>query len=673
MWKLRLISASVTALAGVSAHAVLPPVPSEKPPLIFASKVVSTQDAATVRLALQAADDGDWREVVRLEQQARDAAVSNLILWLRATQEPSPSFDMLQTALGRLEGWPRLGSIAARAEDAIAGSTLTPGQRVTWLEGVGPRTGNGKIALALAYISTGDREKAAAAIRDAWRNSSLTPDRRRLVLRDYRAFLTQDDHRARADFLVWSRQLSEARSLKTYLTDDWRALIEARVALARRERGVDDKVRAVPDTLQDHPGLLFERARWRRRAGFTDSVAELLIPIDGSQVPLAGRGRLWDERHLVLRRAMKDGDFDTAYRLAQPHGLNSGVDFASAEWTAGWLALRRTGDAEQALEHFLRLEDGVSTPISLSRARYWAGRAFEELSDEGAAANAFGSAAEFPYTYYGQLGAEKTGEPSFSLPAGNLVINTEETETFERQQLVRVARLLGEAGESSLFRTFVLHIDETLETEEQHSLLFRLAVEYQMPHVGLRGAKSGLAKGVVASDAAYPLLTIQPLRTARVEQALVLALSRQESELNPRAISSANARGLMQLLPSTARRQAALEGLPFRTSWLTDDPSYNITLGSAHLDDLLDQFGGSYILTIAAYNAGASRPKRWVTEYGDPRSRLVDPIDWVETIPFSETRNYVQRVMENLQVYRQRLTGTPIDIRLSEDLRRGSR
>ena len=670
MLKNLFLSSVAGALFCASAGAALPPAPSQKPPVNYTSRVVSTQDAAVFRLALRAAEDSDWRELRALQARARDRSVADLILWLRATAEPDPSFDTLDQALQQLSDWPRRSRIIVRAEDAIGGSTLTAAQRITWLERHGPITGDGQVVLGLAYLRTGNREKGTGLIRDAWRGASLTPARRRLILRDHRDLLSQDDFRARADFLVWIGYYSEARSLKPYLTNDWDRLIDARVALARREGGVDNRVRAVPDSLQDHPGLMFERARWRRRAGLTDSVNELLIPIDGADIPLAGRGRLWDERHLALRRALKDGDFITAYALSTTHGLDRGIDFANAEWTAGWLALRRTNEAGRALEHFLTLEQGVSTPISLSRARYWAGRALEATGDDETAVSSFGAAAEFPFTYYGQLGAEKTGEVELVFPTVS-EIDEETREAFERNHLVRVARLLGEAGEDRLFRTFVLFMDEQLETEAEHQLLFSMADEYQMPHVGLRGAKAGLSKGIVAPDAAYPILGVQPIKPSNVEQALVMALSRQESELNPKAVSRANARGLMQLLPSTARQQARLEGLPYRTSWLTDDPAYNITLGAAHLDDLLERFNGSYILTIAAYNAGASRPDRWIREYGDPRGGRVDPIDWVETIPFSETRNYVQRVLENLQVYRQRLTGAPVDIRLSEDLERG--
>ena len=237
--------------------------------------------------------------------------------------------------------------------------------------------------------------------------------------------------------------------------------------------------------------------------------------------------------------------------------------------------------------------------------------------------------------------------------------------------MVKALRLLGESGEERMFREFAYHMDDQLSTEADFVLLARLAEEYQVPDVGVRGAKAGLAKGIVATDAAYPLVAYPLLREPRVERPLMLALSRQESEMNPGAISHVGARGLMQFMPATASREARSSGLPYRKSWLTDDPGYNMTLGGQHLDTLLTRFNGSYIMTAAAYNAGPTRPTQWIKDYGDPRAGQVDPVDWVEFIPFSETRNYVQRVLENTQVYRQRLLGEPVDIQIEEDLDRG--
>ncbi|MEM0986513.1 MAG: lytic transglycosylase domain-containing protein [Pseudomonadota bacterium] len=654
-----------------AAQASAPQPPSVKPDNPYASRVVSTTDAAILHGALDAADRGDWRRVDQFQAAAGDDTVKNLILWRKATRHGDDlSFEELATALERLEGWPRTSLIRGFAERAIGDSRLSYAERAAWLSDGGPVSGDGEIALAIAEIQTGQRAAGDARMTEAFRGRTLTTKTVDLILEDYSSRITQDDLRARVDFLLWTGQRSSAQRLSRRLTSDYGALANARIALAARRRGVDRAIQAVPSHLQDHPGLLYDRARWRRQRGRTDAATPLLFDIDTNAVPDAGRSRLWRERHLAVRRAIKGKDYRSAYTLAAPHGLNSGADFATAEFLAGWLSLRKEGDAARAAQHFSTLGERVSTPISKSRSDYWSGRALEALGQSDEAQAAYADAALFPYTYYGQLAAERSGDRTIAFDAAAAPTEADRA-AFEAKPLVKALRLLAEAGETGLFRQFAYHLDDTLEQPADFLLLKALGEEYRYDDVGVRGAKSGLARGIVAPEAAYPLVEFPLLREPRVERSLMLALSRQESEMNPRAISHANARGLMQFLPTTARTEARRRGLPYRTSWLTDDPGYNMTLGGAHLDTLLEQFNGSYIMTAAAYNAGARRPRAWIGDYGDPRRGEVDPIDWVEMIPFSETRNYVQRVLENTQVYRHRLSGEAEEIRLSQDLDRG--
>ncbi|MEM9740840.1 MAG: lytic transglycosylase domain-containing protein [Pseudomonadota bacterium] len=652
-------------------EAATPTPPSLKPERLYASEVVSTQDAETLHEAYKAASDGDWSRVAWLQTRARSEIVSDLILWRQTTAgAPGLGFQDLAGALERLDAWPNTSRIQSRAEELIGSSGLLASEQINWLNASGPRTGDGKVALALAFLRIGETGKALETAVDAWRNHSLERETSQQLQSAFGQQLTQADHRARVDFLLWTRQRSEASRLSPLLTPDWRALVDARIKLQAGRRGVDTAIRAVPESLQDHAGLLYDRAQWRRRRGMQSGATDLLVDIRGNDVPWAGRSRLWDERNLAVRRALKESDFRTAYRLASPHGLVSGGDFAEAEWLSGWIALRHTGDPETARIHFETLQDGVSTPISSSRALYWSGRAQAALGDRDLALETYRAASEFRYTYYGQLAAERVNAQfiAFDTPPEPTMA---ERSAFESRDLVQAIRLLAEAGESGYVRTFAYHLDDSLDAASDFVLLKELGDNYQFSDIGVRGAKAGLARGVVAPQAAYPVVSYPLLREPFVERSLMLALSRQESEMNPRAISHANARGLMQFVPATAALEARQRGLPYRTSWLTDDPGYNMTLGGAHLDTLLDRFNGSYIMTAAAYNAGPRRPAQWVEDYGDPRLGEIDPIDWVEFIPFSETRNYVQRVLENTQVYRHRLSGEEEEIRLSEDLERG--
>lgn len=659
-------------LLGSLSIAAAAPAPSVKPDLIAASSVLSTKDAQLLRHGLNAVDDGDWSAVRRYEGQISSQSARDVLTWYRARRDVRMPFSEMDSALTRLNNWPEIETIRALAEDRLRLAGRDAASTVQWFEEHGgAESGAGHLNYARALERMGEDDRALEEIRAAWHGSSLSRELSQTIYREYRDQLTQDDHRKRVDFLLWTRQTSDAARLKPLLTRDWQNLVDARIRLIRRYRGVDRAIDAVPASLRTHPGLMFDRAQWRRRSGMTSRVTELLRDIDGADVPPAGRGRLWDERHLAVRRALKDADWALAYELSEPHGMSEGLDFAQAEWTAGWIALRYLDRPERALEHFLTLQEGVGTPISLSRAHYWTGRAHKALGDTEAASASFVEAAQYTFTYYGQLASEEVDKDLIVLPEDEAV-TPEHRQAFDDRSLVSAMRLFAENGWDSSFRKFAYHLDDQLTTPQEFQLLAELGREYHYSDIGVRGAKAGLAKGVIAADAAYPIVEYPLLREPDVERSLMLALSRQESEMNPGAISHANARGLMQFLPRTARLEARRQGLPFRVSWLTDDPGYNMTLGGAHLDTLLRQFNGSYIMTAAAYNAGASRPKRWVRDYGDPRAGEVDPIDWVEFIPFSETRNYVQRVLENTQVYRHRLSGEPESVRLSEDLRRGN-
>jgi len=666
------IAAALLIAAPMTAVAATPSAPSLKPPLRYDSTIVSSKEAGLLREGLRAADRGDWSRVRWAQAQASDQAVRDLLLWRRATADQNMSFDDLNTALARLQGWPMQVTVRINAEKQIGNSVLDYKSRIDWLEfgGKGPLSGPGKVALADAWRAIGEPAKSNDMIRNAWRGNSLDRALTADVLSRYGNTLSQDDHRARADFLLWTNQRSAASRLTSRLTGGYAELVKARIALAARQRNVNGLINAIPADLMNHPGLLYDRARWRRKAGQKDTYIPLLAQIDGNDIPSAGRGKLWDERNLAMRQSIKDREYVTAYQLAAPHGMTKGRDFAEAEWVAGWLALRQTGDAPRAAEHFQSLANGVSTPISLGRANYWNGRALEQMGERDAATTSYEAAASHNFTYYGQLAAERIGQREIKF--GDTPVPTEtERLQFQSRPIVKALRLLAEAGEDSLFRRFAYHLDDELTTAAEFVLLSEVANEYQQPHVGVRGAKAGLAKGIVAADAAYPLVSYDLQRQPQVEKSYLLALSRQESEMNPKAISHAGARGLMQFMPATASRQARMSGLPYRKSWLTDDPGYNMTLGGQHLDELLRQFNGSYIMTAAAYNAGPSRPKRWVKEYGDPRMGEVDTIDWIEMIPYSETRNYVQRVLENVQVYRHRISGQPEQIQLRRDIERG--
>ncbi|CAI8398241.1 MAG: Soluble lytic murein transglycosylase [Hyphomonas sp. TMED17] len=662
---------SILSVVALGTPAFAAPSPTLKPDFMAVSNIVPEQQADLLRRGLAAISDEDWPTVRRIEREMVSSPARDVLTWNRARYDVAMSFADLEVALDHLSDWPDTTLIRQNAESRISLSERSPQQVADWFQSHdGPISGPGYLHYAEALDQLGRGDEALEMIVSAWHSKTLTRTLSQRLLERYGDALNSEDHQARVDFLLWTRQTTAASQMKPYLDLDWQALVEARIRLIRRMTQVDRAVAAVPAGLVDHPGLKFERAHWRRRAGIRQGVADLLRTIDGADIPAAGRSRLWREKNIAVRSALKASDWDLAYDLAAYHGMDRGGDFSNAEWMAGWVALRHLGNPELALQHFDSMIEKVSTPISLSRGYYWAGRSHERLGNSVLAEENFAEAAKFPYTYYGQLAAEKNTASEINFEQAEAITELDRAQ-FLAKPLVQVITLFAENGWSSSVRKFSYHLDDQLQTEQEVQLLAELGAALHYHDIGVRAGKAALAKGLVAPEAAYPIVDYPLLREPDVERPLILALSRQESEMNPNAVSHANARGLMQFVPRTARREANQRGLPFRLSWLTDDPGYNMTLGGAHLDTLLEAFNGSYIMTAAAYNAGASRPRRWVGEYGDPRAGEIDPIDWVEFIPFSETRNYVQRVLENTQVYRHRVSGEPEVVQLSNDLQRG--
>lgn len=671
-----LMAAVAVGALGAGVAMANPVAPSLKPSPTLSSTWLETSDFTLLTRALDAADDGQWTQVRSYLDRIGDPAAQALIRWRIATNgDTGMGYSDLIKAQEEFKGWPDVSKIEDQLEITITRSNLTSEERIAWLLARGPQTGEGVLALADAYHSQGKMDDRLRVIREAWRTRAMSSAAAATIQVQFGGDLTAEDHFARADMFLWRGDSKSAQALLPKLSAGRKKIIEARVALMRNAKNVDKTVNAVPTEYMDDPGLLFDRARWAERRGRQSDELSYLLRINGETAPVAGREEIWGEKQSVMRRMIRERDYQKAYQLAAGHGLLSGEAFRDAEWMAGWLALEKLGDAAKAEAHFRVFGAGVATPISVSRAQYWLGEALTKQGRVPEAQEAYALAAKYPYVFYGQLAAEKVRQQmpeamklSFTLPAPP---TDEERAAFAKRTPVRAAILLAETGRLASFERFSFALDDMMETANEHQMLFDIAAGYQEMRAAVRGAKAGLGRGLVAPDAVFPLMPLPTSpRTGSAEPALVLALSRQESEFNARAVSGADARGLMQMIPRYAQAEAKKVGLPFKQSWLTDDPQYNLRLGRGFLDDLVDSFGGSYILAAAAYNAGPSRARQWINDFGDPRSG-VDPVDWIESIPFAETRNYVQRVLENTQVYRHRLAGTSVDIQLSDDLRRG--
>jgi soluble lytic murein transglycosylase len=541
---------------------------------------------------------------------------------------------------------------------------------VNWFENREPVTGEGRVALGEALIAIGRLEEGQSQIRTAWRTQTMRLTFQSEAYQAHQSILTLDDHAARTDFLLWAGQRTAASRVMPLLSSADRRVADARLRLSARQGGVDQAVDAVPASLQSHPGLVYERARWRRRSGLDAGALDLLLELPGAYENTDALESMWTERKLMILDLIRDANFQTAYRLAANNGLSRGVEFADAEFLAGWLALTRLDQPETALEHFERLEAGVVTSVSTARALYWQGRAAEAAGDLDLARERFLAGAEYPTIYYGQLSLLALGPDAaqIALPPDPQPSQAE-LSAFNAREDIQAVRLLAELNADYLFRVFIFHYDDEMGTPIEQAMLADVALEFMRVREAVRAAKAGRMQGMTLAERAYPMIELPEGAPFFPEAALTYSVIRQETEFDPGAVSGAGARGLMQMMPFVARATANQLDMPYNFQWLTDDPDYNLTLGMAHLEEVVTQYDGALVMALAAYNAGGHRVRRWVENYGDPRTGVIDPIDWVESIPFSETRNYVQRVIENLQVYRARQAGAePTALRIEGDL-----
>lgn len=637
---------------------------------------LSASDMMAARAAFDEVDRGNWVSASRYRTQISDPTAAKLIVWTRLLSDDSTAtFAEIVAFMEQNPDWPRLYILEIRAEKALLAYPMSSEDLLTWFGEHKPQTGEGRIRYGKTLIDVGREDEGAAWIRRAWIENDFGSSRQKEILSAYGRYLNTEAQQARLARLLWEQRTSDARTTAALVGQAERALADARIQFISGSSKAPAALSQVPSTLRSDPGLLYDQVRYERRRGNEHTALPLLLTAPTESHKMVRPDSWWVERKILARKAMSEGLYEEAYKIAAGNGLTDGVDFAEAEFLAGWIGLQYLNRPKEALVHFRKLSGGVSTPISKSRAEYWSGRAAAASGDKENAASYYQQAATYPTTFYGQLAtaalASSGSDGKLHLP-GAPARTGDVKKRFDDRELVHAARILQDLDRENTCWTFMLHLADIIDDPAEIAALSDLALSFGDRKLSLRIAKSAALRNIVLTDYAYPTEAM-PKWTHRgppVETALVYGLSRQESEFDPQALSPAGARGLMQLMPRTARMVAGQVGLPYSPAKLTD-PVYNATLGAAHLGDLVqNEFSGSYIMSIAAYNAGASRVRQWVTEYGDPRSTAVDPIDWIESIPFSETRNYVQRVMENLEVYRGRLSGQVEPVRIEADLSR---
>lgn len=620
------------------------------------------EDPLQFRAALQAADQRDWPAAVAKARAAGPLATA-VIDWERL-RDGKGTFNEYVAFLARHPDWPGLPLLRKKGE-AVIPDAAPPGEIVAYFATEKPQTGTGSLALLAALRRVGQEAEAEAEAVRAWRTLSMTAAEHELFVSRHGPWLA-GHHDGRTAAMLRAGNVADVRRMLPLNGTYTRALAEARIALQTDAKGIDALIAALPEKALNSGGLAFDRFRWRISRDLYDSAAELMLERSAGAEALGDPAQWADWRRRLARKEMREGDPARAYRMAAAHHLRSGDDYADLEWLAGYVALRKLGDPGTALSHFDRFLKVVNGPISLSRAHYWRGRALEALGQGADARTAYAEGARYPTAFYGLLSAEKVGLPLSPAMVGGETYPDWRGLPVATSSVLLAARELMAAGDETLAARFLLHLGEGLSGYEIGALA-GMAMEATESYVALTLAKAAADKGVIWPAAYFPVPALSGLDLP-VPPELALSIARRESEFNAAVVSHAGARGLMQVMPGTAKMMADRIGVAYEPGKLTTDWQYNARLGAAYLEELVAEFGPSPLLVATGYNAGPGRSRQWIKALGDPRREGIDPVDWIEAIPFRETQTYVMRVAESLPIYRARLTGTAGPLKLTAEL-----
>ena len=624
--------------------------------------VAPLEDArvTTFRAALTEMRQGNWQDALKIAEGAGPVA-RDVIEWhrLRAARG---DFDAVQNFLERNGDWPGLQLLRRRSEKVLPLSAR-PDDIIAFFAVQPPQTGGGAVALAAAYREKGMMDEAEAIAVRAWLDHLLSVEDETWLFTRYSDAL-KPLHEDRLDMLLWREAVADAERMYPRVSKGMVALAKARLALRANEKGVDTLIEAVPAAYASDPGLAFERMQWRARRGNNAGAIDLILKHGPDDLGDASRWGGW--RKSLARTEMREGRIDRAYRLAADHGLTEGTTFSDLEWLAGYLSLRYRKDAEKALWHFERLRDDVESPISLGRAGYWIGRAHEALGNTEAAQTAYAAGALHQTSFYGLLAAEKAGVEMDPALTGLEEFPPIAETRLATSTVFEAGRLFIATGEKTLAAVFLSHLAEQRPRDEVGAL-GDYVMSQDEPYLAVMISKRVAREGLVIPKHYFPVvdLGVSPMP---VPPELPLAIARRESEFNPVVQSGVGASGLMQLMPGTAQDVSRYLEISYSKSRLTSDPVYNARLGTTYLDELMAWFDGNPVMVSAAYNAGPGRPLNWMKSLRNPLRGERDIIDWIEHVPFDETRNYIMRVTESLPVYRARLSGQTEPITFSKEL-----
>ena len=609
--------------------------------------------------ALQDIEKGNWEEARVKIAQSRDPLASKIYLWLQLinvneAEWTNELFIKLSRFIQNNPEWPKIEKMKLRAEGVMP-EDLSSTEVLEWYSDFSPKTSYGMGRYIDAMIIEGKRNKVQKFVAEWWADTSISRKNQRSFSRKYGNYLTLDAHLKRFDALLLNGDYNSALIIANILGQGYPELAAARIALSKNKgSGLARLIDNVPRYLKNDPGLLYERLRWRRKRNLDSGAIDILLNTPAADF-VSNKEAWWKERHIIIRRLLEKGEHEKAYKVAENHIQKEGFSYAQAQWVSGWLALRFMNKPEQAYERFTAFYQKVKTPVSKARAAYWSGLTAQDLKQENLARDWYKKAAEFKTVFYGQMAGAALSKSDGLPKSTHISLSGSERSNYKKNELIQAYDLFDEAGLTGKSEAFLYSFLYDEATPKSYKFAAEMVSAKGNYYGAVKIAKKAKMKGFFLTKQSYPTITKYLADMDTVEWALVHALIRQESMFDPKAKSHAGARGLMQLMPATAREVSKKIGAGYRRSWLTSKPKYNILIGGTYIRQLLDRYDGSYPLAIAAYNAGPSRVNTWLTMFGDPRIGEVDPIDWIELIPIYETRNYVQRVMEGIYIYRLRL------------------
>ena len=649
-------------------------IPKSKPLLIkktntptkIKSKYYSQRDFDAARKSIQAMEKRQWSKALSSAKKAKDKSIYNFIQWRHLlTSGNQANFYDYMTFIKQNEKYPRINRIKYLAEHKLSTDKISPKKIIDWFGINEPLSGFGKLILGESHIKRGDIKKGSYLIKDGWITADLNRSNMKIFRKKYKKYLNAEDYIKRADYLAWENKYWDLKRMLRYLPKDYELLYTARQILMSKSYGVDKAIKNVPARLKNDAGLNYDRLKWRRKRGRVDDSLEIIFKVRNDKDYLVRPDKWWVERSIMARALIYKKKYELAYKVSSKHSLDKGAEFAEAEWMSGWIALSFLNDPILAIDHFNNFYQNVGYPISLSRGAYWLGRSYEKIGDKKKSYEWYEEASQYLTTYYGQLGHLKIKpNENFELNEQQ-IINKDYRKYFYKKDLVKIIHLLDELNKEKYTKSILKHLANDNIEAGSEILAAELSTNISRYDYAIQISKLASYERRFHNDFNYPIISTPKYINGRKipETAFILSIIRQESEFDMSANSHAGAQGLMQLMPYTAKLVSKQAKLPYSKPRLTRDPEYNINLGSHYIAGLILEYEGAYPFAIAAYNAGPKRVKYWKKINGNPQKQEINYIDWVELIKFKETRNYVQRVLENYNVYRYILEKKPIKMK----------